>query len=495
MSTGTVRPGALRAGRTGPRALFPRDSDPSFLPRRARAAPGLRAAPLWLPLTRARPPPHPSTRRDESAPSRGRPPRAARPRSRPRGCSPAAALVLRRPEILRDRLNVRPKRLDKGAVRRLRRKHDPRKQHHPKGRQARDLRHIQTRRARPREILGRTNCLLRRFHVGCNLPYELVLARERSFVPQSLPQLQAQILAVEVALVVEEECLDAALGATVMRVHTDGGGGAAPQGGACVDPMRRHEQAWLHGDVGSREAERAPALVPGHHDPFYFGRPAEEGGRPHNVARPQELPHAARRHPFDLGDDLYVEPEPPEELQVPPAGLPEAETLRGHNDAGPKGLEHGAHELLGLQARELRGELEHEQLVRPAVADQLDAPRERADELDVIAEHPARMRVERDHRRTEPGGPDRFDRGAMAPVDAVEGTDRNRALRRPQLCRASNGGRHTASSGRSRMPGTGEGSSQRTPARAPTVVIQRAGRRPSVAPSPPPASAPSGRIP
>src|SRR6266511_1169563 len=196
------------------------------------------------------------------------------------------AVVLRRLwccvdlEILRDRLNVRPKRLDKGAVRRLRRKHDPRKQHHPKGRQARDLCHIQTRRARPREILGRTNCLLRRFHVGCNLPYELVLARERSFVPQSLPQLQAQILAVEVALVVEEECLDAALGATVMRVHTDGGGGAAPQGGACVDPMRRHEQAWLHGDVGSREAERAPALVPGHHDPFYFGRPAEEAAAP-----------------------------------------------------------------------------------------------------------------------------------------------------------------------------------------------------------------------
>src|SRR6266540_7419436 len=282
MSTLTVRPGALRAGRTGPRALFPRDSDPSFLPRRARAAPGLRAAPLWLPLTRARPPP---TRVPDEM--------KARPAVGVRLAQHALdldleAVVLRRLwccvdlEILRDRLNVRPKRLDKGAVHRLRRKHDPRKQHHPKGRQARDLCHIQTRRAKPREILGRTNCLLRRFHVGCNLPYELVLARERSFVPQSLPQLQAQILAVEVALVVEEECLDAALGATVMRVHTDGGGGAAPQGGACVDPMRRHEQAWLHGDVGSREAERAPALVPGHHDPFYFGRPAEEGGRPHN---------------------------------------------------------------------------------------------------------------------------------------------------------------------------------------------------------------------
>src|SRR5215216_4791211 len=81
--------------------------------------------------------------------------------------------------------------------------------------------------------LRRTNCLFRRFHVGGNLAY--------AFVPQSLPELQAQMLAVEVALVVEEECLDAALGAAVVWVHADGGGGAPPQGGACIDPMRRHE--------------------------------------------------------------------------------------------------------------------------------------------------------------------------------------------------------------------------------------------------------------
>jgi hypothetical protein len=121
------------------------------------------------------------------------------------------------------------------------------------------------------------------------------------------------------------------------------------------------------------------------------------GARAHDVTRPQELAHAARGHPFDLGDDLHVEPEPPEELDVPPAALPEAEALRGHDDAGPKGLEHGAHEFLGLQAGELGRELEHEQLVRPDVADQLDPPRERGDELDVVAEDPARMRVERDH--------------------------------------------------------------------------------------------------
>jgi hypothetical protein len=54
---------------------------------------------------------------------------------------------------------------------------------------------------------------------------------------------------------------------------------------------------------------------------------------------------------------------------------------------------------------------------------------------------------------------------------------------------------HSSASGSSRRCGIGEGSSQSTPAIAPTVAIQSVGRRPIQVPSAPPASAPSGRTP
>src|SRR5918998_1499842 len=49
-----------------------------------------------------------------------------------------------------------------------------------------------------------------------------------------------------------------------------------------------------------------------------------------------------------------------------------------------------------------------------------------------------------------------------------------------------------ASSGSSRRPGTGDGSSQRAPAIAPTVAIQSVGLSPIAEPRAPPISAPSG---
>jgi hypothetical protein len=56
-------------------------------------------------------------------------------------------------EILHDRLNVRAKRSDESAVRRLCREHDPRKQDHPKRGQPRDLCHIQATPGKGRSIL------------------------------------------------------------------------------------------------------------------------------------------------------------------------------------------------------------------------------------------------------------------------------------------------------------------------------------------------------
>ena len=113
---------------------------------------------------------------------------------------------------------------------------------------------------------------------------------------------------------------------------------------------------------------------------------------------------------------------------------------------------------------------------------------------DVVPEDAARVWVERDDRRAETG-PDRLlDGRPMAPMDAVEGADRDGALGRLELSRCADD-LQMASSGRSRSLGTGDGMSHRTPARAPTVVIQSAGRNPSAAPSQPPARDPSGRMP
>ena len=52
---------------------------------------------------------------------------------------------------------------------------------------------------------------------------------------------------------------------------------------------------------------------------------------------------------------------------------------------------------------------------------------------DLVAEHRARMRLERDDGRAKAGRASGLDHGAMAEVDAVEGADRDRPLGRLEL--------------------------------------------------------------
>ena len=79
-----------------------------------------------------------------------------------------------------------------------------------------------------------------------------------------------------------------------------------------------------------------------------------------------------------------------------------------------------------------------------------------------------------------------------APVVEITSADEQRDDRAvaEHLCAT-----HSSASGSSRRCGIGEGSSQSTPAIAPTVAIQSVGRSPIQVPSAPPASAPSGRTP
>ena len=261
-----------------------------------------------------------------------------------------------------------------------------------------------------------------------------------------------------------------------------------------IDAVPWDEQAWLHSDVGGREAERAAPLVAGDDHSLYFGRPAKESGGAHDVARVQELTDPARRDAFHKRNRTHLESEPAEEWDIALAPLSEAKGLRRDHDTRAKRLENVSNEVFRLPSRQLGRELEDEQLVRPDFLNQLDAALQRRDQLDVVPEDAARVWVERDDRRAETG-PDRLlDGRPMAPMDAVEGADRDGALGRLELSRCADD-LQMASSGRSRSLGTGDGMSHRTPARAPTVVIQSAGRNPSAAPSQPPARDPSGRMP
>ena len=67
----------------------------------------------------------------------------------------------------------------------------------------------------------------------------------------------------------------------------------------------------------------------------------------------------------------------------------------------------------------------------PGLVEELEPPLERRQELDLVAERDPRMRIERDHRRLEPGRANRVDDRAMAAMDAVEAADRDGA--RPRL--------------------------------------------------------------
>jgi hypothetical protein len=235
-------------------------------------------------------------------------------------------------------------------------------------------------------------------------------------------------------------------------------------------------------------------LVARDDDSFHLRWTPEEAGGADDIAGVQKLPDPARGDAFDERDGAHLEPELAEEFHIALAPLSEAKGLRGNHDTRAERLENLPNEVLRLPSRQLGRELEDEQLVGPDLLDQLDATPERRDQLDVVPEDAARVRVERDDRRRETGADRLFDGCAMASMDAIESADRDGALRRLELRRCVDG-LQIASSGRSRSLGTGEGISHRTPASAPTVVIQSAGRNPSAAPSPPPASDPSGRMP
>ena len=222
---------------------------------------------------------------------------------------------------------------------------------------------------------------------------------------------------------------------------------------------------------------------------------AEEGGGLAHLPLGDELTDPARRHAFDERHVDDLEPETAEEpdVSLPPA--PKAECLRCDDGFRPDRLEDPGHEFLRLEPAQRFGELDEEDVVRAGLLDQLDAPAKRRQELDVVAEHQPRMRVEGDDGRAEAGRLRRFDRRPVPAVHAVEGADRDGAFGRLELGRRAHDAHAGSSSGSSRSFGTGDGTSHRTPRTPAAAANHRVGRRPKAEPSAPPASAPRGRTP
>src|SRR6266849_3170608 len=116
-------------------------------------------------------------------------------------------------------------------------------------------------------------------HVPRYLRHELVLAAERPFVTEPLPELDDQPLPVEVAIEIEQVRLDPQLLAAVVRVDADRDRRPMTEGGTRVDPVRRDEEIRRRRQVRRGIPERAAALIAQHDRPFDLGRAAEQPSR------------------------------------------------------------------------------------------------------------------------------------------------------------------------------------------------------------------------
>ena len=138
---------------------------------------------------------------------------------------------------------------------------------------------------------------------------QLGLALEGPLVAQALPELERQPLAVQVAGEVEQERLDPALAAAVVRVGADRDRGAVTVRGARVDAVARDEQARLRPQVRGREAERAAARVACDDRSDHLGRPPEQPCRPVDLAGAEQVADPGRRDALDERHGARVEAE------------------------------------------------------------------------------------------------------------------------------------------------------------------------------------------
>ena len=157
-----------------------------------------------------------------------------------------------------------------------------------------------------------------------------------------------------------------------------------------------------HGEVRRREAERRRRA----------GRPRRRRPRPRAGGR-----GAAPRRDVSLAQELpdrgwtrrrgRAAPAAPRNRAARAgrgrrAAGAEAEPLAREDDPRAERAQHVARERVRLEARELRRELDHEDVFRPRRGEELEPAPDHGQKLDLVAENGARVRVEGDHRRPEP---------------------------------------------------------------------------------------------
>ena len=93
--------------------------------------------------------------------------------------------------------------------------------------------------------------------------------------------------------------------------------------------------------------------------------------------------------------------------------------------------------MLRLEQRQLAREADDDDLLDAVLDQQLDLALERGQEIDRLAEHHARMRVESQHRHRQPRLEGHVEHAPVPAMDSVEGADRHRPCAARQVSRIS----------------------------------------------------------
>ena len=238
---------------------------------------------------------------------------------------------------------------------------------------------------------------------------------------------------VEVAVEVEQVRLDAPLVAAVVRVRADRDRRPAAGRGAGVDAVRRHEQLAGDREVRGREAERAAARVAARRR---FPRPpaaarAVAAAASISPAR-SELADRASRRRSRRAARARVEARARRAGRGRRCGLrPKRKSAPATTTSAPIAPSTALGERLGrasAASSSVEGDTSTSSI--PRAASSSSRRSSVVEELDAVAEHRPRVRVERDDGRREP----RVDRARVEhppvpAVDAVEGADRDRPRR------------------------------------------------------------------
>ena len=178
----------------------------------------------------------------------------------------------------------------------------------------------------------------------------------------------------------------------------------SPRGGRPRRPRRSRTPGTSSSGSSRRFAVGKPSVPPraspATTDALDLRGPPEQPRRALDLARAQQVADPARRHALDQRHRAHVEAEPREQARGRRPGPGRSGSSRPRRRPRSRSAGAPLDELLRRELRELEVELDDERLLDPGLGDQLEPALERRQQLDLVAERDARMRVERDDRRT-----------------------------------------------------------------------------------------------